>query len=186
MSNPLKNLADSEELKKLARPPAPLVDDEGKVLTVGIDGEGNPFYSLANPTGGATAWDDITGKPSEFEPTAHTHAISDVTGLAAILTPTLYPNGGSQTVDWANGIWQSIAATGNLAIAFTGTPPVGALLEIRISAGAADRVVTFPSAVLYDYDVAAVTIPAGYTKIFRGRYDGEAYEFGYSVDKGAL
>lgn len=31
---------------------------------------------------GAAAWDDLTGKPAEFPPEAHTHAQSDVTGLA--------------------------------------------------------------------------------------------------------
>jgi hypothetical protein len=149
--------------------------------------------------GSSVTWSTLSGKPSEFPPSAHTHEIADVTDLAteiaelaaaidtkAPIVTALYSNGASQTIDWANGTWQSIAATGNLAIAFTGTPPVGALLEIRISAGAADRVVTFPAGVLYDYDVAAVTIPAGYTKVFRGRYDGSAYEFGYSVDKGTL
>lgn len=35
--------------------------------------------------GGSTAWDDITGKPSTFAPSAHTHAISEVTGLQIAL-----------------------------------------------------------------------------------------------------
>lgn len=32
--------------------------------------------------GGASSWDELTGKPTVFPPSAHTHAISDVTGLA--------------------------------------------------------------------------------------------------------
>lgn len=35
--------------------------------------------------GGAPDWDDITNKPSTFTPSAHTHPISDVTGLQAAL-----------------------------------------------------------------------------------------------------
>ena len=34
---------------------------------------------------GSSAWDDITGKPSTFSPSAHSHAISDVTGLQTAL-----------------------------------------------------------------------------------------------------
>jgi hypothetical protein len=35
--------------------------------------------------GGAVAWGDVTGKPSTFTPSAHTHAEGDVTGLTAAL-----------------------------------------------------------------------------------------------------
>lgn len=35
--------------------------------------------------GGSTAWNDITGKPSTFPPSAHTQAISTITGLQAEL-----------------------------------------------------------------------------------------------------
>jgi hypothetical protein len=38
-------------------------------------------------TGGtaSVAWDDVTGKPVDFAPSAHSHAISDVTGLQGAL-----------------------------------------------------------------------------------------------------
>ena len=35
--------------------------------------------------GGSASWDDITGKPATFAPSAHTHVIADVTGLQAAL-----------------------------------------------------------------------------------------------------
>ena len=45
------------------------------------------------PTGGGTAssvaWADVTGKPSTFTPSAHTHAISEVTGLVSELATKL-------------------------------------------------------------------------------------------------
>jgi len=40
----------------------------------------------SGPDGGGTpAWDDVTGKPTEFPPEAHFHPISDVTGLQGAL-----------------------------------------------------------------------------------------------------
>lgn len=33
--------------------------------------------------GGAVAWDDVTGKPSTFTPSSHTHVQADITDLAA-------------------------------------------------------------------------------------------------------
>ncbi|MGO2150888.1 MAG: hypothetical protein ACTH32_06760 [Microbacterium gubbeenense] len=40
----------------------------------------------AAPEGGeAATWATLAGKPAEFPPEAHTHAIADVTGLQAII-----------------------------------------------------------------------------------------------------
>lgn len=39
----------------------------------------------AASAGGASSWDDLTGKPSTFPPAAHTHAQADVTGLETAL-----------------------------------------------------------------------------------------------------
>lgn len=36
--------------------------------------------------GTAVAWDDITGKPTTFAPSAHVHTVNDVTGLSAVLS----------------------------------------------------------------------------------------------------
>lgn len=38
---------------------------------------------------GGSAWADITGKPSTFSPSSHSHAISDTTGLQAALDAKL-------------------------------------------------------------------------------------------------
>src|SRR6478752_2799267 len=35
--------------------------------------------------GGPVSWNDVTGKPSTFPPSAHTHVIGDVTGLQTAL-----------------------------------------------------------------------------------------------------
>ena len=52
-----------------------------------FDADGNPV-TLGGGGGEApeVGWDDVTGKPSTFTPAAHTHEISDVTGLEAALT----------------------------------------------------------------------------------------------------
>ena len=42
------------------------------------------LQDLQNITGGA--WNDITGKPSTFPPSAHTHLQSEITGLPAALS----------------------------------------------------------------------------------------------------
>ena len=41
---------------------------------------GKPTYN-GKEIGGASNWNDITGKPETFPPSAHNHAITDVTGL---------------------------------------------------------------------------------------------------------
>jgi hypothetical protein len=73
----------------------------------------------------SVAWGDISGKPGSFTPSAHTHAISDVTGLTAALSGKA-----------ANGL-----ATGSGLTATTGkllgrsTAGTGALEEIGLGTG---------------------------------------------------
>lgn len=51
-----------------------------------LDGTGKvPSAQLPASAGGDPAWDDITGKPATFPPSAHTHTIANVTGLQAAL-----------------------------------------------------------------------------------------------------
>ena len=58
-------------------------------LVPALDG-GSELYAAFSHTheggGGSTAWNDITGKPSTFPPSTHTHPQSDVTGLVADLS----------------------------------------------------------------------------------------------------
>lgn len=51
-----------------------------------LDGTGKvPAGQLPASSGGSPAWTEITGKPSTFPPSTHTHAVADVTGLQAAL-----------------------------------------------------------------------------------------------------
>ena len=43
------------------------------------------YVAGSTGTGGSVAWNDVTGKPATFPPSAHTHAIADVTGLQTLL-----------------------------------------------------------------------------------------------------
>lgn len=51
----------------------------GQVIGKTADG-----YGWITVSGGASSWNDLTGKPSAFPPSAHTHTQADVTGLADI------------------------------------------------------------------------------------------------------
>ena len=46
-----------------------------------IEGGGAIIDGGGNPISGSAAWDDITGKPAEYPPEAHTHEQGDVDGL---------------------------------------------------------------------------------------------------------
>lgn len=54
------------------------------IASLGSDGK-VPSSQLPPGNGGDPAWTDITGKPSTFPPSTHSHAESEVTGLVAAL-----------------------------------------------------------------------------------------------------
>ena len=58
--------------------------DVAQTLTTQQKTQGRDNLGITG-TGGSAAWADITGKPSTFPPSAHTHAIADVTGLQTAL-----------------------------------------------------------------------------------------------------
>jgi len=61
--------------------PDPAAQPDGKTLAT-LDGE---LVYTDPASGGASSWDDLTDKPTEFPPEAHTHTIEDVTGLGSAL-----------------------------------------------------------------------------------------------------
>lgn len=56
-----------------------------------------PYMGLGNPVseggGGTVAWADITGKPTEFTPSAHTHGWSEITGKPSTFAPSAHGHG---------------------------------------------------------------------------------------------
>ena len=63
----------------------------GSVIKTAYEGEANTNAftdaekAKLGDLGGDVAWADVTGKPSTFPPSAHTHTIAQVTGLQAAL-----------------------------------------------------------------------------------------------------
>jgi|GEM_PF-2784411 len=57
---------------------------QGPAGATGATGPQGP--AGADGTSGASTWEAISGKPSTFAPSAHTHPATDVTGLAAVAT----------------------------------------------------------------------------------------------------
>lgn len=62
------------------------VEDKGGVAQLKIGDGTSRFSVLPYFTAGTVAWVSITGKPTNFPPTAHNHPIGDITGLTATLT----------------------------------------------------------------------------------------------------
>jgi hypothetical protein len=61
-------------------------DENGNLIDfVGPAGPEGPPGPPGNGETGTTTWAGITDKPSTFPPSAHTHVISDVTGLQTAL-----------------------------------------------------------------------------------------------------
>ena len=91
-------------------------------------------------TTAAVAWDDVTGKPVEFAPSAHSHAISDVTGLQGALnnvdatsvksgtfTETVRGpnyNGGTATleINLANNFTMNFSGAASYTLGLSGAP----------------------------------------------------------------
>ena len=64
--------------------------DNGNFIDAPNDGklygrQSEAWSEVVIPEASATDWGDVTNKPTEFPPSAHAHAISDVTGLQAEL-----------------------------------------------------------------------------------------------------
>jgi hypothetical protein len=71
------------------------------------------WTSLAYASGADVSWDSITGKPSSFTPSAHSHGMSDLTAFA-ITDPV---NGQTLTYNSSTGKWvNSAAAAGGESI----------------------------------------------------------------------
>lgn len=124
----------------------------GKVLST--DGT-NLSWITPSSGGGAVAWADITGKPTTFTPSAHTHVTADVTGLDTALAgkaATSHTHADATTsvagfmtaamVTKLNGIATSAnnyvhpTGDGNLHVPVTSTTNNGKFLKAGATAGA--------------------------------------------------
>ena len=61
--------------------------------------------ALSASSADSVAWSAITDKPSTYTPSTHTHAATDVTGLANLLTGTsgyIFTSNGNSAPTWSN------------------------------------------------------------------------------------
>lgn len=80
------NLADVELPAGTPVTPAPTYAKGQPGGVAPLDGDGLvPTEHLPGGGGGASTWDELTGKPTTFPPTAHNHTVSQVTGLQSAL-----------------------------------------------------------------------------------------------------
>lgn len=83
----------------------------------------------------STAWDDVTGKPSNFPPSTHTHSIANVTGLQAALDAKVPGATLVGTVTLAESALITLAlAVRKVTVACLGTVTTGNYLAIPASA----------------------------------------------------
>lgn len=86
----------------------------------GVPGPTGPAGATgATGPAGSNAWGDITGKPTTFPPSAHTHAISDVTDLATQLADKISNADGAAAL--------ALKADDNAVVKLTGAQSVGGL-----------------------------------------------------------
>lgn len=67
-------------------------------------------------SGGSVSWENVTGKPSTFTPSSHTHSTSEISGLNSYVKGTKVSNAGAaDRLANARTIWgQSFNGTGNI------------------------------------------------------------------------
>lgn len=72
--------------------------------------------SSGGSSGGSVSWENVTGKPSTFTPSSHTHSTSEISGLNSYVKGTKVSNAGAaDRLANARTIWgQSFNGTGNI------------------------------------------------------------------------
>ena len=89
---------------------------------------GTDFDYEWTSAGGTPDWDDVTGKPSTFAPSAHTHVISDTTGLQTALDGKQATLVSATNIKTVNG--NSLLGSGDLSISSGG----GSVTSVALSA----------------------------------------------------
>lgn len=93
--------------KRIYNLPAPSLPSEPARL--------QDLQNITGGGGGTPAWNDITGKPSTFPPSAHTHLQSEITGLPAALSNKQDVLVSGSNIKTING--NSVLGSGDLVIA---------------------------------------------------------------------
>lgn len=95
---------------------SPLVSGDSVVCIVGTEAMGADM---------AVTWAGISGKPSTFTPSTHSHAITDITGLQTALDSKQATLVSGTNIKTVNGT--SLLGSGNLAVSGSGTVDAAAI-----------------------------------------------------------
>lgn len=75
--------------------------------------DGGAPVDLKGEKGDGSAWADLTGKPATYPPATHTHPITDVDGLKAIIDRLGYDSGWRALCRWSGGtVTQGVLPSG--------------------------------------------------------------------------
>lgn len=137
-----------------------LVEGGGSFIGVDVPGFSSnldeALFEIAAAGGGAPTWDSISGKPSTFPPSAHTHPLSDlsVSGATAGQVPA-----------WSGTEWEPVTPA-------TGAAPAGSDLQLQYRVDAT----TFGGASLWRVNANTIAQHNGANaqvwQLFRTRTDG--------------
>lgn len=174
MGNALENKRKlreyAENLGPRANPPTTRLDGSPLVNgdTYYQNGEGMKVYANGwaaigtGGGGGSVGWTDITGKPSTFTPSAHTHVIADVTGLQAELNAKQATLVSATNIKTVNGT--SLLGSGNIVVGSGGNGTV-TTVSVATANGFAGTVATATS-------TPVITLTTSLTGLLKG--DGTA------------
>jgi hypothetical protein len=131
---------------------------------------------------GTTTWAGITDKPEVFPPSAHTHAIADVTGLQTELDKKLdrtfvhgaLPYAATVNLDMGAlaGLYRTLTLTGNVTFT-TSNRAVGRAVVVRLLSGASERTLNFPAGWVF-LGAVPTTLAANKTAVLSVTFFGTA------------
>jgi hypothetical protein len=131
---------------------------------------------------GTTTWAGIADKPATFPPSAHTHAIGDVTGLQTALDGKLdrtFVDGALAYAATVNldmgalaGLYRTLTLTGNVAFT-TSNRAVGRAVVMRLLSGASARTLNFPTGWVF-LGAVPTTLAANKTAVLSVTFFGTA------------
>lgn len=140
-----------------------LIAAGSNIILTADDTTGTLTLSASGTLSGSVAWQDVTGKPTAFTPSAHTHAIADVTGLQAALDAA-----GGGSVAWADvtdkPTFATVATTGAYSD-LSGLPALGTAASTDATAYATAAQGALADSAVQTADLATVATTGAYTDL---------------------
>lgn len=130
-----RSVADTSERDAITQPRREagmlvMTLSDGKVWKLASDLTTWSEFSAGTSSSSSVAWADVTGKPASFTPSAHTHAVSDVSGLQTALdlkqaagsyAEASHTHTASQITDFSSAVAAAAPSTTNASLLTSGT-----------------------------------------------------------------